>query len=42
MGEEFGFGAGQMEKLGFLEKVGELHVLGLALGSVDALSPWIL
>lgn len=39
MGEEFGFGAGTMEMLGFAEKIGELHVLGLALGRVEALSP---
>lgn len=39
MGEEFSFGAGKMEMLGFSEKVGDLYVLGLVRGRVEALSP---
>jgi len=41
VGEEFVFGGGQTETLGFVERAGELCVLGLVLGSVEALSPWV-
>lgn len=39
--EEFDFGT-KMEMLGFAERVGELCVLGLVLGRVEALSPWFI
>lgn len=42
VGEEFGLGEGEMEVLGFAERYWELHVLGLVLGRVEALSPWFL
>lgn len=39
VGEEFGFRAGKMEILDFAERVGELYVLCLVLGRVEAPPP---